>query len=57
MSAVTVAVIIGFVVGALAIRALSTRENGWESRSRESDRAPYRGRVTGDRPSRAMMDE
>jgi preprotein translocase subunit SecG len=57
MSAVTVAVIVGFVLCALAIRALSTMENGREPRPWESDFAADRVRVIGDTPSRAMMDE
>ncbi|MFQ6328094.1 hypothetical protein ACLMAL_18400 [Nocardia sp. CWNU-33] len=56
MSAVTVAVIVGFVCCALAIRALGTA-NGREARSWETDLATGRIRVTGGTPSRAMMDE
>ncbi|MEV4129645.1 hypothetical protein [Nocardia sp. NPDC049707] len=52
MSAVTVAVIIGFVCCALIIRALAMLEQG-----RDSDIATERVRVFGDTPNRAMMDE
>ncbi|WP_157124384.1 hypothetical protein [Nocardia pseudovaccinii] len=50
MSAVTVAVLIGFVCCALIIRALSVMEQ-------DSDSATERVRIFGDTPYRAMMDE
>ncbi|MEV6429560.1 hypothetical protein [Nocardia sp. NPDC051463] len=56
MSAVAVAVIVGFVCCVLAIRALATA-NEREARSWENDLATSRLRVTGGMPSRAMMDE
>jgi hypothetical protein len=57
MSAVTVAVIVGFVCCALAIRALAMMGNGRERDSWETDLATDRVRVTGGTPTRAMMDE
>ncbi|MFI6773905.1 hypothetical protein [Nocardia sp. NPDC050412] len=50
MSAVTVAVIIGFICCALIIRALAMM-------GRDSDTATERVRIFGDTPYRAMMDE
>ncbi|MEV5836044.1 hypothetical protein [Nocardia sp. NPDC052112] len=52
MSAVTVAVLIGFVCCALIIRALSMSEHG-----RDSEVATEPVRLFGDTPYRAMMDE
>jgi hypothetical protein len=50
MSAVTVAVIIGFTCCALIIRALAMM-------GRDSDITTERVRIFGDTPYRAMMDE
>lgn len=52
MSAVTVAVLIGFVCCALIIRALSIM-----GQRQDSDIATERVRIFGDTPYRAMMDE
>ncbi len=52
MSAVTVAVIIGFVCCALIIRALSMLEQ-----RRDSELTTERVRMFGNTPYRAMMDE
>lgn len=52
MSAVTVAVIVGFVCCALIIRALATLERG-----PDLDVATERIRIFGNTPYRAMMDE
>jgi len=58
MSAVAVALIVGFIVSALVIRALSiVIENGRGPRSWHADVATNRIRMSGDTPWRAMMDE
>ncbi|MET8873940.1 hypothetical protein [Nocardia sp. NPDC004604] len=57
MSAVAVAVIIGFVLCALAIRALSTVVEGREARAWQSAAVTDPVRISGDTPWRAMMDE
>ncbi|MFD0364532.1 hypothetical protein ACFQZZ_24085 [Nocardia sp. GCM10030253] len=57
MSAVTVAVIVGFVCCALAIRAVSTMAAEREPGAWETDLAADRIRVAGGTPTRAMMEE
>ncbi|WP_433201943.1 hypothetical protein ACQP1G_11285 [Nocardia sp. CA-107356] len=57
MSTVTVAVIVGFVLCALLIRALSMMESGRAVRSWETDAAARQVRVTTGMPRRAMMDK
>ncbi|MEU0500446.1 hypothetical protein [Nocardia sp. NPDC005998] len=57
MSAVAVAVIIGFVLCALAIRALSMVLEGRDARAWQSAAATDPVRISGDTPWRAMIKE
>ncbi|MEV4235098.1 hypothetical protein AB0J47_07955 [Nocardia sp. NPDC049737] len=57
MSGVAVAVIVGFILCALGIRALSTLVEGRGATSWHPDVATDSVRMSGDTPYRAMMDE